>query len=415
MGLRLIQTSFREKTAGREPRPAVADLCPRDVPGGEVPGLYVHVPFCFHKCHYCDFYSITRQTPERMGGFVDRVLAEAGRWGDSSARVRPRTVFFGGGTPSLLPAEEMRRLIAGLRERFDLSGVDEWTVEVNPATASLEYCRMLRESGVDRLSFGAQSFDPGELKMLERHHDPRDVPRSLEVARMAGFSRLNVDVIFAIPGQDLGSWERSLDAAIELRTPHISCYGLTYEPNTAMTMRKRLGQFRAVEEPLELEMLRHARRRLAGEGYRAYEISNYAVPGEECRHNLLYWDGGNYIGLGPSAASHVEGWRWKNRPHLGEWEEAIDGGVLPAAELERLSEVQRRGEWLMLRLRLAEGIKLDEYARRFGGDVRDEYEETIDRITSLGLIEVDGGGMRLSEAGIGVADAVAGEFVVASA
>jgi oxygen-independent coproporphyrinogen-3 oxidase len=414
MGLRLIQAESHENAAQREPRPPVCEaeeLRPRDVPPAEVPGLYVHVPFCFHKCHYCDFYSITRQTPQRMGRFVDRVLAEAEQWADSPARVRPRTVFFGGGTPSLLPGEEMRRLILGLRDRFDLSRVDEWTVEVNPATASTEYCRMLRESGVDRLSFGAQSFDPAELKMLERHHDPGDVPRSLEIARMAGFSRLNIDLIFAIPGQDLASWAKSLDAAIGLRTPHISCYGLTYEPNTAMTMRKRLGQFRAVEEPVELEMLRHARRRLATEGYRAYEISNYAVPGEECRHNLLYWDGGNYIGLGPSAASHVEGWRWKNRPHLGEWEEAIDAGVLPAAELERLSEVQRRGEWLMLRLRLAEGVGFDEYARRFGGDVREQYGTTIDRIEALGLIEADAKGLRLSEEGVRVADAVAGEFV----
>src|SRR4051794_14880416 len=148
-----------------------------EVPAAVAPGLYVHVPFCFHKCHYCDFYSITRQTPDRMARFVDLVLAEADQWVRSPVRVEPSTVFFGGGTPSLLPLPEMRRLLSGLRERFDFSQLNEWTVEVNPATAELDYCEMLRESGVDRLSFGAQTFDPTELKLLERHHDPADVPR----------------------------------------------------------------------------------------------------------------------------------------------------------------------------------------------------------------------------------------------
>src|SRR5687768_14857840 len=166
-------------------------FAPAALPAAEVEGLYVHVPFCFHKCHYCDFYSITRQTPDRMVRFVDLILSEADQWTASPARVRPRTVFFGGGTPSLLPLDEMRRLIAGLRNRFDFADLDEWTVEVNPATAALDYCRMLREVGVDRLSFGAQSFDTDELKLLERHHDPADVGRSVEVARAAGFSRLN--------------------------------------------------------------------------------------------------------------------------------------------------------------------------------------------------------------------------------
>src|SRR5438477_752010 len=161
-----------------KPVPAAPLLHPTALPAALVAGLYVHVPFCFHKCHYCDFYSITRQTDERMERFVDLMLREADQW---SAADRPgpvprlRTVFFGGGTPSLLPLDAMRRLLTGLRARFDFAGVDEWTIEVNPATARAEYCRMLRENGVDRLSFGAQSFDRGALAVLERHHDPEDV------------------------------------------------------------------------------------------------------------------------------------------------------------------------------------------------------------------------------------------------
>ncbi|MFI5382568.1 MAG: radical SAM family heme chaperone HemW, partial [Tepidisphaerales bacterium] len=270
-----------------QPDPDVADWQPRGLAAVEVPGLYLHVPFCFHKCHYCDFYSITRQSPQRMERFVDRILREARGWaaGGRGPTVKPATIFFGGGTPSLLPLQTMRRLLAGLCEVFDCSAVTEWTIECNPATVDDEYCRMLRESGVNRLSFGAQSFDDRELDLLERHHRPDDVPRSLDIARRAGFERLNLDLIYAIPGQTLASWEKSLAAGLSLGTEHLSCYGLTYEPNTPFTVRRRLGQFAATEESMELAMLHRTRQTLAAAGLPAYEISNYARPGAECRHN----------------------------------------------------------------------------------------------------------------------------------
>jgi oxygen-independent coproporphyrinogen-3 oxidase len=385
----------------------ITGLRPSDLPRAGVAGLYLHVPFCFHKCHYCDFYSITRQTPQRMGRFVDLILREAESWSPQGIR----TVFFGGGTPSLLPAKEMGRLIRGLRDRFDLRGVDEWTVECNPATVDAAYCAMLREAGVTRLSFGAQSLDRGELEILERHHEPKDVARSLELARGAGFERLNVDLIYAIPGQDMGSWMRSLCAALELGTTHLSCYGLTYESNTPMAVKKRLGQVRAVEEPIELEMLHATRQRLAKAGMPAYEVSNYAVAGEECRHNLVYWMGENYLGLGPSAASHVEGWRWRNRPHLGEWEAAIESGELPAIDVENLSPRRRAGELAYLQLRLARGVVFDEFAERSGYDARDLYADVLERLAGLRLMHVDAARFRLTEKGLDVADAVAGEFL----
>jgi oxygen-independent coproporphyrinogen-3 oxidase len=390
-------------------QPAPPALDPTALPPAEVEGLYVHVPFCFHKCHYCDFYSITRQTDDRMARFVDLVLAEAGQWEEKGWR--PRTIFFGGGTPSLLPLPLMRRLIDGLHSRFDLSGVDEWTVEVNPATAKLEYCQMLREVGVNRLSFGAQSFTPAELKTLERHHDPADVPRSVELARAAGFRRLNVDLIYGIPGQDLASWDASLSAAIALGTDHLSCYGLTYEPNTPMAVKKRLGHFRAVEENIELQMLHHTRARLANAGLQAYEISNYSAPGEECRHNLVYWTGGNYLALGPSGASHVSGWRWRNRPHLGEWEDAVAAGGVPAVDVEHLSPERRAGELAMLLLRLSRGIEFDDFSARTGADARALFAEPLDRLSKLGLVSIDDRAARLSRSGLDVADAVAAEFL----
>lgn len=392
----------------------------QSLPKVEVEGLYVHVPFCFHKCHYCDFYSITRQTPERMGRYVDLVLREAEGWTEQAhgPTARPRTIFFGGGTPTLLPVDQMRRLILGLRERFDFSLVDEFTVEANPATLSDEFARMLRDVGVDRMSFGAQSFDRAELAALERHHDPDDVPRSIAIARAAGFTRLNVDLIYAIPGQTIEKWADSLEQAIALATPHVSCYGLTYESNTPIAVKRRLGTMIPIEESLELEMLRFTRRRLADANLPAYEISNYAVPstgsgqpGEECRHNLVYWTGGNYIGLGPSAASHVSGWRWKNRPHLGEWENAIEADRLPATDVEQLTSDQRAGELAMLLLRLTNGLTFDRFAARTGHDARNLFARQIDQLVPAGLITTDPRGIRLTDRGLAVADAVAAEFL----
>jgi oxygen-independent coproporphyrinogen-3 oxidase len=381
------------------------------LPATQVQSLYVHIPFCFHKCHYCDFYSITHQSPERMNRFVDLLLREAETWTQPPVTVRPKTIFFGGGTPTLLPIDAMSRLVAGLRERFDFSDVDEWTIEANPATVTLEYCQMLRAAGVDRLSFGAQSFDPRELKTLERHHDPDDVPRSIAIARQAGFSRLNVDLIFAIPGQALSSWSDSLECAIALNTPHVSAYGLTFEPNTPIAVKKRLGIMKQAEESLELEMLRHTRARLAEVGRPPYEVSNFAEPGEECRHNLVYWTGGNYIGLGPSAASHVQGWRWRNRPHLGEWERAVESATIPTIDVETLSPLRRAGELAMLLLRLTRGLNFADFAARTGFDARALWSDHIDQFTKTGLLDCDDRGFRLSERGLAVADALAAEFV----
>jgi oxygen-independent coproporphyrinogen-3 oxidase len=397
--------------------PGEAGIDPARLAAAAVGGIYVHIPFCFHKCHYCDFYSITRQTPQRMERFVDLLLREADLWSGANrtGAPRPRTIFFGGGTPSLLPLPAMRRLIAGLADRFDLSQCVEWTVEANPATIDLEYCTMLVESGVNRLSMGAQSFDVGELAILERHHAPADVQRGIDIARRAGFERLNVDLIFAIPGQTLQSWLRSLESAIELGTEHISCYGLTYEPNTPLAVRRRLGQVRAAEEELELQMLAAARRRLVEAGLPAYEISNYARPGAQCQHNLLYWTGGEYIGLGPSAASHVDGWRWRNRPHLGQWENALEAGDLPAIEVENLPPQQRAGELAMLLLRLSRGLNFAEFAAASGFDAKALFAEVIERMGRQRLLDVEEGSIRLSERGLAVADSIVAEFLHAAA
>ncbi|MFT3788835.1 MAG: radical SAM family heme chaperone HemW [Tepidisphaeraceae bacterium] len=387
-------------------------LDPRDLPRVDVSGLYVHVPFCFHKCHYCDFYSITRQTPERMERFVDLLLHEASLWIERGApTLKPATVFFGGGTPSLLPIDAMRRLLVGLRKRFDFSMCHEFTIEVNPATADLAYLRMLREHGVDRISLGAQSFDLSELKTLERHHHPDDVLRGVSLCREAGFERINLDLIYAIPGQSLGSWTQSLQRAIDIGTTHLSCYALTYEENTPMAVKKRLGTIVGAEESLELSMLRHAREALARAGLPAYEISNHATPGQECRHNLMYWRGGSYLGLGPSAASHIEGVRFRNRPHLREWEESIEQDALPAIDLERLDPIRRASERVWTGLRLAEGVDIADIRGKLGVDVLTHFVDTIDELVRLHLLDATPTRLCLTGKGVEVADAVASRFM----
>ncbi len=345
-----------------------------------------------------------------MSAFVDRVLAEAALWSDYGP-VGPRTVFLGGGTPSLLPLREMSRLLNGLKERFDLSAVEEWTVEVNPATAAKDYCEMLRAHGIDRLSFGAQSFNRQELETLERHHDPDDVHHSLAIARQAGFRRLNLDLIYAIPGQTLDSWSDSLEQSIALGTTHLSAYNLTFEPNTPMAVKLRLGQLRKAPESLELKMFRHARQRLLSRGLAAYEVSNYAVSGEACRHNLIYWTGGNYVGLGPAAASHIEGTRFRNRPHLREWELAIESKQLPAIDIETLSPTRRAGELAMLVLRLSRGLNFDDFAARTGLNARVIYRDLIERLMQHRLIAANDRRIVLTDRGLELADAVAAEFL----
>lgn len=394
----------------RTPLPTLEPtLDPRSFSRGVVSSLYVHVPFCFHKCHYCDFYSITRQTPERMERFVDLTLAELDLWLDAKTlTIVPRTVFFGGGTPSLLPVDTMRRLLDGLRERLNFAELNEWTVEVNPATADAGFLRVLHEAGVNRISMGAQSFDVGELATLERHHVPDDVERSVALCRDAGLHRLNIDLIYAIPGQTLDTWQQSLDRATAMGLEHYACYNLTYEPNTPMAVKQRLGRLETIEESIELRMLHRVRAHMASLDRPAYEISNYGTP---CHHNLNYWTGGDYLGIGPSAASHVRGVRFKNRPHLGEWDRAIEAGILPATDIEQLNSESQAGERMMLGLRLANGVDRQAFTTRFGRDPVEQFSTTIDHLRKIGLIEITPEAIVLSERAIAVADAVAAEFL----
>ena len=386
------------------PRPVAADQLPPAAHAGRLRGVYLHVPFCFHKCHYCDFYSFV-DSRDQQPAFTERLLVEI-----DTLIARPgldplETIFVGGGTPTLLAAAHWRRILerlAGLPRATDL----EFTVEANPETITPELADVLVAGGVNRISIGAQSFEPRHLKTLERWHDPDNVERGVDTFRAAGLRRINLDLIFAIPGQTLADWRRDLDRAIALEPDHLSCYNLTYEPKTAMTARRNAGVVEPVDNDIEAAMFETTLDTLSAAGFEAYEISNFARPDEACRHNLLYWTNANWWALGPSASGHVDGVRWKNVPRLGDWLQTSPWS--PVTDVEQVDAHTRAGEELMLGLRLTRGID----AARF-----DALTTSPDRRTAAteafaaGHLERVDDRVRLTRTGLLVGDTIAARLL----
>lgn len=269
--------------------------------------LYAHIPFCPKVCPYCSFYKEASDR-NKTQAFLDALLAEAAT---HAPTLRPVTIFFGGGTPTALSTPQLETLINGLRERIDFSALAEFTMEMNPATVSLEKARRMRDLGVNRVSMGVQSWDPALLKTLGRVHSAEQAQRSYEILREAGFTNINLDLIFGIPGQSRTQWRQSLEKTLSLAPEHISAYCLTYEEDTEYFLRLH----RSIYQPdadLDADLFEMTMNLLGDAGFAQYEISNYARPGRECRHNLAYWMGSAYIGLGPSAFSTAGPRRWKN-------------------------------------------------------------------------------------------------------
>lgn len=368
----------------------------------------MHVPFCAHKCHYCDFYSIV-DTHGRQQTFVDRLREELAAAGP----LLPgpvETIFVGGGTPTLLEAERWSELLPALYEHLPLAPEVEFTVEANPETVTAELARVLARGGVNRISLGAQSFNRQHLKTLERHHEPANVARSVQRVRAAGIERINLDLIFGIPGQSLDDWKNDLETALALRPAHLSCYGLTYEPNTALTRRMTMGRITPIAEPLEAAMYEYTIARLEESGFEHYEVSAWAKPGERCRHNLRYWEGGEWWPFGPSAAGHLAGLRWKNVPRLTEY---LDHGPLPRIQdVEHITAEAALSETLMMGLRLRDGIARGRLEPLLAGAAGGrERRETIDRFVRQGQLEWRGEALRLTGGGLMVADSVLVELI----
>lgn len=356
--------------------------------------LYVHIPFCPKVCPYCSFYKEASDR-NKTQAFLDAVLAEAEM---ESGELQPWTIFFGGGTPSALSTSQLQYLIGGLRERIDFSQVREFTLEMNPATVSLEKAKALLALGVNRVSMGVQSWDEELLKTLGRVHSGPQARRSYEILREAGVANVNLDLIFGIPGQTRDQWLDSIRETLALAPDHISAYCLTYEEDTEFFERFQRGEF-APETERDAAFFETAMDAFESSGYGQYEISNYAKPDRECLHNLGYWRGSDYAGLGPSAVSTRNGWRRKNLADTEAYTRQILAGGDRFETLEKLDPETTRLEKLSLGLRTREGIE---------AEVLDS--EKLQELMSLGFLRSADGQVSLTRQGRLLADQVAAEL-----
>jgi oxygen-independent coproporphyrinogen-3 oxidase len=361
--------------------------------------LYVHIPFCPKVCPYCSFYkeASDRNKTQR---FLDSVLAEL----DLRQRerpLRPETIFFGGGTPSALSTPQLDYLLSGLRARLDLSALREWTLEMNPATVSLEKAKALRGWGVNRISMGVQSWDEGLLGVLGRVHNAAQAERSYAILREAGFDNVNLDLIFAVPTQTREQWRDSLRKTIGLAPDHISAYCLTYEEDTAFFARFQKGEL-TQDVNWDADLFELTMELLEDAGYEQYEISNYSRSGRECLHNLAYWLGADYLGLGPSAFSTVGARRWQNCPDTAAYCDRILSERNAESFSETLSESTRRSETIAFSLRTNRGVSRSLVA---------PGAAEIEQFQSDGFLQGAGDRLRLTRRGKLVADALAETFV----
>ncbi len=318
-------------------------------------GLYVHVPFCLTRCGYCDFNAYAGLDHLRPG-YVRALLAEASLASPAWEGEEVVSVFLGGGTPTTLDAADLEAVLAHLRDRFAVAADAEVTIEANPDTVDVPKLSALLEAGFDRLSMGAQSFDRSVLASLERTHRPEAVRRAVAAARSAGYGNLSLDLIYGAQGESLGSWERTLREAVALGPEHLSAYALTVEPSTPLGRQIALGARPAPDPDLQAEMFELACALLAEAGYRHYEVSNWAKPGFECRHNLGYWERRPYLGLGAGAHSYRDDRRWWNVRPPREYLRLVEAGSLPVGGEERLEPGDAYLEEVFLRLRILEGI-----------------------------------------------------------
>lgn len=378
---------------------------------GLLAGLYLHIPFCERKCLYCDFYSLAPSDDSQphellIPKFVDALCREVELLAhDERYRTAYTTVFFGGGTPSLLSAAQIGRVLNELAGRFTISPDAEITVEANPGTIDVEKLAGYRAAGVNRLSIGVQSFRDDDLRFLSRIHDAGQAEAAVRVARAAGFDNVSIDLMFALPTQSLEQWEENLRRTIALAPEHISCYSLIVEPNTPLFRLVQSGQVRQIDPELDARMYERTMALLTGAGYEQYEVSNFARPGYRSRHNSQYWDHTPYLGLGPSAHSFWDAERWWNFSNLGVYLDRLTHHQLPIAGREALTEEQMIAESVFLGLR-SDGVDLGHLRSRFGVDLVQEAGTALPDLFRDRLLLNDGERLRLTAKGYLVCDQI---------
>jgi oxygen-independent coproporphyrinogen III oxidase len=348
-------------------------------------GLYIHFPFCTRKCFYCDFYSITdlSQTEKFLEYLAREIEIFFNKYRNMQFHID--TLFLGGGTPSLLKPEQLGLILNNIKKHVELNDGAEITVECNPGTKISEYMKEYKELGINRLSIGVQSFNDDELKFLQRIHDSETAIETIKAARLAGFDNINIDLIFSLPGQSKEKLSRSLDKALELDIDHISAYSLIYEEGTPLHRGWSHGLIKKNEDEYESEFYYYLIHELAKRGFEQYEVSNFAKPGKKCRHNLNYWNSGEYISFGPSAHGFLDGKRYGNVRSLNKYYDVLDKNELPRDFEEILSKKEELTENIFLSLR-AEGVNVTEFNNKFNTDLLTDCRAELDEFAKSGLL-----------------------------
>lgn len=378
-----------------------------------ITSLYVHVPFCAQKCAYCAFYS-EASSGELINRYVAALVRELEMVADD---LKPATVFFGGGTPSLLNLRQWETIL-GTMKRSNLLGAEEFTVECNPATVSADKAKLLRDFGVNRISMGVQSLDEQLLDRLGRIHSREQVFKSFDILRGAGFNNVNIDLMFAIPGQTMEIWRSTLREAIAMQSEHLSSYEVIYEDDTPLFHQMKAGEF-DVNEDLACDMYEELVRQATTAGFRQYEVANFAknpaqspdVPSLACKHNVNYWRGGSFYGLGPSATGYVRGTRTKNWANTQLYCEQLENDKRAIESSETLTPLKRAGETAAFGLRMVAGWPFENFRRATDFDLRENWEPEMKELSARGWAQIAPDNFRLTPEGLRFADAAAEMFL----
>ncbi len=371
-------------------------------------GLYLHIPFCIHKCFYCDFYSVEQL--EKMDKFVDDLAAEIKLRTNADKKIPTYSVFIGGGTPSLLKPFHLEKIGEVLHERFDIPERTEWTMECNPGEMAADSLKAAQDIGVNRLSIGVQSFNEEELKFLERIHSSAQADKAVELARSLDFDNISIDFISSIPGQTKEKLEHTLERVIALQPEHISSYSLIYEEGTPLYKSWKAGKISKIDEDADADLYLQNVRKLNEAGFEQYEVSNFAKEGKKCRHNINYWKGGEYYAFGPSAHGFLDGVRFWNTRSIGKYSEMIADRQSPVEDSEKLTTLQKMTERVILGLR-SDGIDLEHFRREFGPDINKILGKEIEDMKKEGLIKFNGNSIKLTVEGYLINDGICVTFI----
>jgi oxygen-independent coproporphyrinogen-3 oxidase len=369
----------------------------------KTPGLYIHIPFCLSKCPYCDFYSSTSLSA--LPYFLDTLFKEM-------AMVRNNfnsfdTVYIGGGTPSLLTPQQLENILVKIRQNFNLTGNTEITIEANPADLNQSSLESMRETGINRVNIGVQSFDQEVLGFLGRRHSLQQAILAIEASKKAGFHNIGLDLIYGTPGQTIESWSNTLEQAVAFAPEHLSCYQLTLEATTPLGKKLQAGEFSIPGEELQYEFFMRTSQFLQEAGYIHYEVSNFKKGTDlASRHNQKYWDHSPYLGLGPAAHSFKNNRRWWNHRSIDQYIAAVNAGNLPVEETEILTTEQLRLEALYLGLRTKKGVNLEDFKNRYQYDLFTEKKKMLVKLQEEGFIHIQNGSLRPTPNGLAVADSL---------